>query len=210
MRIAMINGSPKVNETSSSGELLRELKKCISGEVAYSDYTLRKSVLAEHITKELDECSVLVFAFPLYVDGIPSQLLSCLVQLEQVGFANKDIIVYGIVNSGFYEGKQNAIALEILQNWCNKTGLKWGAGVGVGGGGGLAQMTSVPLGKGMKSSLGKAFNTLGESIMSMSTIENIYISIHLPRWFYKIMAEIGWKTQLKKTGDKTKKLGHRY
>ena len=35
---------------------------------------------------------------------------------------------------------QAKTALEILENWCAKTGFVWGGGIGVGGGGGLAMM----------------------------------------------------------------------
>lgn len=210
MKIAMISGSPKTS-CSASEELLRELKECLKGDVIYKDYRFNKIQIVEGSTiEELGECDALVFSFPLYVDGIPAHLLSCLIELYNAGIANKDIIVYGISNAGFYEGKQNSIALGILENWCARVGLKWGGGVGVGGGGGLLQMENIPIGKGMKSSLGKAFTKLGESIINATTIENIYISMNLPRWLYKIMAEIGWKSQFKETGDKTKKIGHRY
>jgi hypothetical protein len=76
----------------------------------------------------LTECNVLVFAFPLYVDGIPSHLLNCLRKLEKFfgGLDKKDIMVYSLGNCGFYEGDQNKLAIEMMENWCAKAGLKWG------------------------------------------------------------------------------------
>lgn len=120
-----------------------------------------------------------MFAFPLYVDGVPSQLLSCLRQIEKVGVPNKNTMVFGIANCGFYEGKQNEIAIEILRNWCNKLKLQWGMGmgIGVGGGGGLAQISSAPLGKGPKTTLGKVFIILKEHIESKTTSMDIYCSL---------------------------------
>ncbi|HAW69762.1 MAG TPA: hypothetical protein DHD79_09105, partial [Firmicutes bacterium] len=84
---------------------------------------------------ELAACDTLVFAFPLYVDGIPSHLLSCLSQMEGYlkPLASKEMRVYAIVNCGFYEGRQNQHALDMMQNWCAKTRLIWGHGLGIGG-----------------------------------------------------------------------------
>lgn len=209
MRIAMINASPK-SSNSASAELLKDLKACMKKDHIYSDITFHNSDVSDAAISNLNVCDAWVFAFPLYVDGVPSHLLSCLQQIETSDIPNKNIMIYCIVNSGFYEGKQNAIAIEIMKNWCYKSGLQWGSGIGVGGGGGLSQMKSAPIGKGPKASLGKAFSTLGNHIENKTTSENIYISIDFPRWLYKLAAETGWKQQIKKNGGKTKDLSRRY
>lgn len=209
MRIALINGSPK-SKNSASENLLKDLQACITNGAIIKNFCFRKTILDNSVLEELVNCDVWVFAFPLYVDGIPSQLLSCLCQIEKMGVTNKNTMIFGIVNCGFYEGKQNAIAIEMLKNWCSKLGLKWGMGIGVGGGGGLAQMKSAPLGKGPKTSLGKAFCTLTNKIESKETTEDIYLSIDFPRWLYKIGAEMGWRHLIKKNGRKVKDLSYRY
>lgn len=209
MRIALISGSPK-RKDSSSGELLRELEGCITNGATIKHFCLSSPMVDESILPDLMSCDIWVFAFPLYVDGIPSQLLSCLCQIEKVGLVSKSTMIFGIANCGFYEGNQNAIAFEILKNWCDKLGLQWGMGVGVGGGGGLAQMTSIPFGKGPKTSLAKAFDTLKNHIESKSTAENIYISIDFPRFLYKLAAEYGWRQLIKRYGGKVKDLNYRY
>lgn len=43
--------------------------------------------------------------------------------------------VYCLVNCGFYEGHQNKLAIEMMGNWCEKAGIKWGEEVGIGAGG---------------------------------------------------------------------------
>lgn len=209
MRIAMINGSPK-NKDSASGELLKELQSSFTNGAITEEFCFNKAEIDDAALLKLMDCDIWVFAFPLYVDGVPSQLLSCLCQIEKTDVVNKNIMVFGIVNCGFYEGKQNSIALEILKNWCDKLGLQWGIGVGIGGGGGLAQMKSVPFGKGTKTSLGKAFCSLKDKIENKKTGDNIYISIDFPRWLYKICAEMGWMQMIKKNGGKVKDLNYRY
>ena len=208
MKIAMINGSPK-SKDSTSGYLLAELKGCVAGNAVIREFCMNKPQIDDETRLELNSCDALVFAYPLYVDGIPSQLLSCLCQIEKMGMENRDIMVFGIVNSGFYEGRQNAVAIEILENWCHKVKLQWGMGVGVGGGGGLSKMKSVPLGKGPKVSLAAALHTLRDHIENRTAAENLYVSVDFPRWLYKLAAETGWKQQIKKNGGKPKDLDRR-
>ena len=141
MKIALINGSPKTNR-SASGTLLADLQKYITGintapeslKPEIAEYSCNIPAISDKIIVELQNTAVLVFACPLYVDGIPAHLLSCLMQLESANWKNHSIHVHGIVNCGFYEGIQAEPALCVLQNWCAKTGLIWGGGIGVGGG----------------------------------------------------------------------------
>ena len=46
----------------------------------------------------------------------------------------KDISVYAIINNGFFKGRQNCVALEILENWCLRSGLNFGQGMCPGAG----------------------------------------------------------------------------
>ena len=105
MRIAFINGSPKV-KNSASGALLEDLKGYFSETNEILDLGFHTTDVSETVKAELSTADAWVFAFPLYVDGIPGHLLSCLVQLEEICIHNPQIQVYGIVNCGFYEGIQ--------------------------------------------------------------------------------------------------------
>lgn len=64
-------------------------------------------------------------------------------------------------------------------------------GVGLGGGGALDAMKSSPLGKGLKTSLGRAYKNFSEKIITKSSSENTYISVNCPRFLYKFLAEMG-------------------
>lgn len=208
MNIALINGSPKKKE-SSSGVLLQDLRNLLPSTHNIKEFAMNKSSLTVTEIKELQSFSTWIFAQPLYIDGVPSHLLSCLCQLEQELSRDQTIHVYVIVNGGLYEGTQSRHALAIMENWCRKAGLQWGMGIGYGGGGGMTQMKSIPLGKGPKSSLGKAYAIFLEAILSQSTGENIYISITFPRFLYKFMAEMNWRKQLKSNGVKKRELNRR-
>jgi multimeric flavodoxin WrbA len=207
MKIALINGSPKA-KNSASEYVLKALSPLLPNEHEIVEYNFRISKLSNHDLEQITECNVLVFAFSLYVDGIPSQLLNCLYQLETF-FKTKPIkkmSVYSLVNCGFYEGHQNAIALEIMKNWCEKAKLNWGQGIGIGGGGMLSALAGVPDGQGPKKNLSRGLKAIACSISTGTTADDLYISPNFPRFAYKLGAEMGWRQQGKANGLKPKDL----
>lgn len=208
MKIALINGSPKVNN-SASGILLADLKNYLGEEVKVMEKGFHTPSLSREMIEELAKADVWVFAYPLYVDGIPGHLLSCLIALEKAGLQKPALQVYGIVNCGFYEGIQAQPALKLLQNWCIKTGVQWGGGIGIGGGGGLAMMPKTPPGKGPKAPIEKALEELSQSILMKQVRDNQYVSIAFPRFLYKLGAQMGWRQMIKANGGKARDLGKR-
>lgn len=211
MKIALIDASPKVSGSTSS-LLLEDLKKYISrrsaDKAALMTAGMHNTAVPEELLENLKTADVWIFSYPLYVDGIPGHLLSCLVQLEKLRW-QKRIHIYGIVNCGFYEGIQAEYALKILQNWCAKAGFVWGGGIGVGGGEALAQMPAIENGHGPKAPVDKALQALAEKALRHDTLENRYVSVAFPRLLYQMAAQMGWRITIKANGGKTKDLGKR-
>lgn len=206
MRIALINGSPKINN-SASGILLEDLKGYLREKTEIVNFNFQADTISKDVISELAKTDAWVFAYPLYVDGIPGHLLSCLIQLEETCLKNPKIHIYGIVNCGFYEGIQARLALMLLQNWSVKTDFCWGGGVGVGGGGGLDMMTKLESGKGPKAPIDKALESFADTILKKEVQENNYVSVAFPRFLYKIGAQIGWRQMIKANGGKARDLG---
>ncbi|MEG2916647.1 MAG: hypothetical protein RR891_11020 [Clostridium sp.] len=207
MKIALINGSPKAKD-SGSGHILQGLKSFFDGSHSILEYFFRKHQIDNDQMKEISQCEAIVFAFPLYVDGIPSHLLRCLIQLEEFFSAidKKDIRVYALVNCGFYEGQQNILAINMIENWCEKSKLKWGQGIGIGGGGMLLSVKNVPLGHGPNKNLGEALKVVSNNILKGQSGENLFIKPNFPRLAYKLAGERGWRQGIKANGLKTKDL----
>jgi multimeric flavodoxin WrbA len=207
MKVALINGSPKAKD-SASGCILQEIRTLLPAGSQIMEYSFRKSQLGNDELEQIAQSDTLIISFPLYVDGIPSQLVSCLYQMEAFFKTRpeKKIIVYSIANCGFYEGQQNSIALEMIKNWCEKSGLKWGQGVGIGGGGMVPMLAGVPAGKGPKKNLSKALEALAENLSNGVTVDNIYVSPSFPRIAYKLAAEMGWRHMIKANGLNRKDL----
>jgi len=215
--IALINASPKKSQ-SVSEILLDELKTLLpltSEEYSIKEHHINTACITDDVINELQSCTTWIFAFPLYVDAVPSHLLSCLRQIERYGNSDKVINVYAIVNCGLYEGKQAQNALAIMENWCirciksNKANLKWRTGIGFGGGGALPSMKKTPLGRGAKTDLGKAYAAFVKAVLSHTSADNTYISINIPRFLYKLVAEIRWVKMIKANGGKKADLGKR-
>lgn len=205
MRIALINGSPKA-KNSASGTLLEDIKGYLGEKAELVELGFHSAVILNETIEELAKTDAWVFAFPLYVDGIPGHLLSCLVQLEAARIQNPQIRIYGVVNCGFYEGIQAELALQLLQNWCEKSGFLWSGGIGVGGGGGLAMMPKLEPGQGPKAPIDKALASLSEVILKKESQDNKYVSVAFPRFLYKLGAQMGWRQMIKANGGKAKDL----
>lgn len=206
MKITLMNGSPKI-KGSASGMLLDELKS-LRGNDDITEYNLRTSILPSKMDlEELAQQDAAVFAFPQYVDAIPSQLLNCLCQLENYFITHpSNLTVYAIVNCGFFEGNQNRHALEIMKNWCVRSGLRWGQGIGIGGGGMLSGLQNVPAGKGLRKNFSAALNRFSEQITVGTSAEDSYVSPNIPRIAYKVGAEMEWRRQIKANGLSEKDL----
>lgn len=214
MKIALINGSPKVKDSASKA-LLEELRAHLSPKAECIELEFHTPKLTPDKMTRLLQADAWVFAFPLYVDGIPAHLLSCLVGLEQflVSQSRQNAIqdtirVYGIANCGFYEGVQAEYALQILQNWSIKAGLAWGGGIGIGGGGGLSQMPKTA-GHGPWAPIIRTFSALSGTILQLGVTDNRYISVAFPRFLYKLAAQSGWRQLIRKNGGKARDLGNR-
>lgn len=206
MKITLINGSPKT-KNSASGILLNELKSLRNGDYI-SEYGFHTPILpSEMNTEEFAQQDAAIFAFPQYVDAIPSHFLSCLCQLENYfKVHSSNLTIYAIVNCGFFEGNQNRHALEIMKNWCLRSGLRWGQGIGIGGGGMLSGLQNVPAGKGPRKNFSATINRLSEHITVGTSTEDIYVSPNIPRIAYKIGAEMNWRQQIKANGLSEKDL----
>ncbi|WP_058300243.1 hypothetical protein [Gorillibacterium timonense] len=208
MKIAMINGSPKLGK-NNSGRLLKALEPLIQNGNELSHYKVNKTPLTEEQVQELCRMDVLVLSFPLYIDAIPSQLFRMLTVFEEYRKQDqeKDIYVYVILNNGFYEGKQNHIAMDIIKNWCARCGLHFGQGIGQGAGEMLDFMEKVPLGQGPLKNLGKAMDRLAQAILTRDSGDPMLFSPNFPRFAWRISADRGfWHPQAKKNGLKKKDL----
>ncbi len=204
MKVTVIIGSPKIKE-SNSEIIVNTLIPLIADNDIEIINIKRNSLLKEHLCR-IGSSDALIFAFPLYVDGIPSHLLRALTELESRVFSNKDIMVYAIVNNGFFEGVQNNIAITQMKSWCTAVNLNWGQGVGIGAGEMQPSIKNVPLGHGPNKSIGKALQCLAGNINNRKSGDDILVSPDFPRFLWKKFADSFWYKQAKENHLKRKDL----
>lgn len=208
MKIALINASPKP-AFSGSGNLLAEMKKSFPKDASVASYELHRKYISEFTVKELINMDAWVIFTPLYVDALPSHLLSCLMQIENAK-PDKRIQVYGVINCGFYEGEQTDVAFAVLRNFCTRCGFDFGGGLGIGGGGilsitpGLAKQKLNKIGAIVK------LRTLAHKASKGERYPLRYTSVNMPEKVYKIGAEVTWRMMSMINGNKPRDLGRKY
>mgnify|MGYP001008237368 FL=1 len=204
MKIIIINGSPKTLKSNSEilGNYLFPLLKENNIKKYYSIYFQ----LNGKTKNEIYNSDVLIFLFPLYVDGIPSNLLKLLVEFEKEKVIKSGSKIYCVVNNGFYEGKQNFLALLHMKNWCKKVNAKWGQGIGIGSGELLPYLKKFKLGQGPLKNLEKILNKFSRNILTLNSDKNIYINPNWPKILYFIQGSFSWILKARKNNLKIREL----
>ena len=204
MKIGIINGSPR-GKKSNSEILIKYLCSLLKGHKINKYYSFFSKIDSE-IKSEIHNADVLIFSFPLYIDSIPSSLLDILLKFEEEKIVNSKTKIYCIANNGFFEGKQNQLAILQMKNWCEKIGAEWGQGVGIGAGEILSYLEKVPLGKGPLKNLGKVLNLFSGNIKVLKSDSEIYINPNWSRMLYWIQGSVAWIIKSRKNGLKIRDL----
>lgn len=204
MKISIINGSPKAIKSNSEilGNYLLSLLKENEIKKYYSIYFR----LNDENKNEIYNSDVLIFLFPLHVDGIPSNLLKLLVKFEEEKIIKSETKIYCIVNNGFYESKQNRLAILQIKNWCEKVNTRWGQGIGVGAGELFPHLKKYQLGQGPLKNLGKVLDKFSANILTLKSDEDIYINPNWLKSLYFFQATISWILKGRKNNLRVREL----
>ena len=132
MKTIFINCSPK-KKFSASAYFISVQKFFVKGEKV--NEVLKNKADHERLLAMMEDGDTVVFALPLYVDCVPSHVLAFLKEMEI--FCKRKHIklhIYALANNGYIEGIQNQPMFQQLHNFCVRSDLTWGGGIGIGGG----------------------------------------------------------------------------
>ncbi len=144
----LIVGSPKIKHRSTSsilGEYLIEILKSDGWktEVLKLKGNLRREKGQNELCSAVDCSDLIILAFPLYIDALPylvTKALEIIAQHKKTLPVKKPQKIFTIINNGFPEFYQNALALNICRFFADLCGISWagalamGAGEAIGGG----------------------------------------------------------------------------
>ncbi|MCD4743529.1 MAG: NAD(P)H-dependent oxidoreductase [Desulfobacteraceae bacterium] len=149
----LIIGSPKIKERSTSSIFGKYLLEKIAADGCNTEeLTLKGNLNREKGQLELcaaiDRSDLIILAFPLYIDSLPflvTKALEVIANHLTKTERNKPQGIFTIINNGFPEFYQNALALGICCCFAEQCNIAWagylaaGAGEGLGAGQELTQ-----------------------------------------------------------------------
>ena len=211
-RALLLVGSPRglASTSESLGTyLLRRLKEHgFETEKTYATVCVSSDRNREILLKLVNSSDLLILAFPLYVDSLPSRLIATLELIadhKRTENAPMRQRLLAIVNSGFPETRQNDTALGICRRFAKEAGIEWAGGLALGGG---PMIAGRPLSKvgGPVRNVMKALDLTASAIAEDEPVPKEAIDLMtkpiLPSWLYVWMANRGWNHQLKEYGTR--------
>ena len=141
-RALLIVGSPKVKRPSTSGVLGGYLLEHL-GQHGWEtqSLTLRAGLRREEEQAKLlaavDAASLLILAFPLYIDSLPFLVTKALQvigthRLENPNRQPQSLVA--VLNNGFIEAHQNNVALAICHQFAKQSEIAWAGALAMGAG----------------------------------------------------------------------------
>ena len=207
-RVILLNASMRCKD-GNSAKLARQLSEQLNKEnetVSLARYLNQ----TEDLIRLLEEDSDLVLCMPLYVDGLPSQLIRLMEQMSK-NYHGASKRIYVLANMGLFEPGQLVNLFEAVHQWCKAMGFEYCGGLGIGAGelvGGF--MEAVPFGKWPLTKIAEGMDRLSEAIKSGTVIDDIYCGPnHFPRSLYMAIANSGWKRMAKQNGIREQDLYRR-
>jgi len=204
-KVMVLNASArfeKGNTAKLTGELLKGMNK--EAEIVP---LMKHMGHPEELLEKLQSVSDLVLAMPLYVDGLPSQLIRFLEQTERM-YEGSGKRVYVLANMGLYESRQLESLFSAVRQWCSHMNFDYCGGLGVSAGeliGGVMELVPFGIGPTKRASLG--IEALRAAIEAGQPAGEILAEPwKFPRSLYLYIANTSWNRGARKNGMKPKDL----
>ena len=135
-------GSPRARNKSTSESLGTYLldrlnDKGLETEKCHINPSLRSEESMADFLAKVEGSDILILAFPLYVDSLPSMVIKALELISEqrvVSDTAKKQRLLAISNNGFPEVEQNCTALYICRLFARDAVIEWAGELALGGG----------------------------------------------------------------------------
>jgi hypothetical protein len=211
-RATLMIGSPKglasTSDSLGSYLLLKLGENGFQTERIYVTWSVNSDSSREAMLKLVDSSDLLILAFPLYVDSLPSRVVAALELIAEhgrLGNIRTRPRLVAIVNSGFPEASQNDLALAICRCFAQEVGIDWAGGLALGGGPMIAGRPLSQLGGRVRNVM-KALDLTAAAISEGEPVPKEAVALMarpmIPLWLYVWMANRGWNRRIKECGTR--------
>lgn len=207
-RVVLLNGSMRA-ERGNSAELARRLADRLHRDHESVDLKDHIGDLAK-LPPALADATDVVLCTPLYVDGLPSQVVRFM-EAAQRARAGGPKRIYVLANMGLYESRQLANLFEAVRQWCGATGHAYCGGLGVSAGELIGVLLRhPPLGAVFTRNVAGGIRRLAKAIDAGAAAGEILAEpFCFPRRLYIRIANQGWKRMAKANGIRAEGLYRR-
>jgi NAD(P)H-dependent FMN reductase len=152
----------------------------------------------------VDACSLLVLAFPLYVDHLPAPIIHLLQRISERRQEDQNTrtqALAAIVNCGFPETAHCSQAREIVRIFAHQAGFRFLGCLTLGMGGAIGNRELAKAGAIVRhqvKALAQAAEYLSEGKDIPEEVLGLMGRAMMPRWFYNLVADWGWKRAARK------------
>ena len=203
--IVLLNGSMR-NVKGNSAKFASKLKEQLKADPETIDLKDHMSDMPG-LVHELEKTETIVLCMPLYVDGLPSQMIR-LMETFRKEYRGAGARIYLLANMGLYESRQLRNLFSAVRRWCAEMDFEYCGGLGISAGellGTLVKSGSFEKGSTKKVALGTF--CLAEAVNSRTCMDDYFAEPHgFPRWLYILIANTNWNRLAKKAGIRPKDL----
>jgi len=212
--VLLLVGSPKSSSSTSNSlgdyliSRLEQLSLAVDKEYIYK--LVRKEDGQKKLLTKVEEASMIILAFPLYVDCLPAGVIKALELIADHRKSKKDRKKQGfaiIINCGFPEAQQNNTAIAICKIFAREVGFEWRGALSLGMGGAIGGRSLEERG-GMVRNVIKGLDLAAQALAEGKDIPEEAIELFgkrfIPISLYTKGGNMGWNKQAKKYGARKK------
>ena len=203
--IAILNGSMR-NVKGNSAKFARKLKEQLKADPEIIDLRNRMDDMPG-LVHELEKTETIVLCMPLYVDGLPAQVIR-LLETFRKEYRGGKARIYLLANMGLYESKQLVNLFGAVRKWCAEMDFEYCGGLGISAG----ELVRTLIDQRSFDNISnkkvlEGISRLAKAINNESAMEDVFAEPHhFPRWLYILIANTNWNRLAKKAGIKPKDL----